>query len=83
MKKKELKKARIRIRAGYSNVPVVEVLIEVPTTDFRGNPDTQDRCIARIDLDHLEQFIARRVRGGLVKIVDKEPRQKYQRIELI
>lgn len=83
MTKKELKKAKVNIRSGYGgSSPVVDIEIEVPCLDIGGKPDTRVQTIARIELTELEDFLGKRIRGGLFKIVDKEKRQKYQRITL-
>lgn len=69
MIKKEFKKCRVRIRSGYANgKPVVEVYSDEVST------------LARINTEELEQFIERRVRGGLFNFSEKG--RKYQYITL-
>lgn len=82
MTKKELKKSKIWIHSGYAGgKPVIEVEIEIPYENDMDPLATTTKTIARIDAFHLEDFICKRVRGGLFKVV--EGGRKYQRIELI
>ena len=83
MTKKDLKKSRIWIHSGYAGgKPVIDVDIEIPYTGMdRPKSETVTTTIARIEAKHLEDFIGKRVRGGLIKFV--EGGRKYQRIELI
>lgn len=85
MTKKELKKAKVNIRSGYyhGSYCIFEVNVEMPSEVLAkdGKPYMATKTLARIDTKHIEDYLSKRVRGGLFTFDDNKGR-KYQYITM-
>lgn len=70
MLKKDFKKVRVMIRSGYAGNVVADVY----------DPEDNNKTIARLDMQELEEALGRRIRGGLFEFSSKG--RKYQYITL-
>lgn len=80
MIKKDLKKAQVHITSGYGGNIVCDVYVPVMKTGIDGKEYETTKTIARIDVRKLDEYIARRVRGGLFNFGTMG--RKYQQIIL-